>query len=78
MIWHESFEASKHPSETIDPATTLSFTCFMRNPENYPTEKCRNHYSSMAKNAAIVSHSTHGGTAPQKTTEKMGLSTTMH
>ena len=38
---------------------TVSPTYFMQGPENYPTEMYRNHYSNMAKNAAIVSVSTH-------------------
>jgi NADPH-dependent 2,4-dienoyl-CoA reductase/sulfur reductase-like enzyme len=38
---------------------TVSPTYFMQGPENYPTQLYRNHYSNMAKNAAIVSVSTH-------------------
>jgi thioredoxin reductase len=38
---------------------TVAPTYFMQGPENYPTEMYRNHYSNMAKNAAIVSVSTH-------------------
>ena len=38
---------------------TVSPTFFMQGPENYPTEMYRNHYSNMAKNAAIVTVSTH-------------------
>ena len=38
---------------------TVSPCYFMQGPENYPTEMYRNHYSNMAKNAAIVSVSTH-------------------
>jgi len=38
---------------------TVSPTYFMQGPENYPAATYRNHYSNMAKNAAIVSVSTH-------------------
>jgi len=38
---------------------TVSPCYFMQGPENYPTEMYRNHYSNMAKNAAIVTVSTH-------------------
>jgi 2,4-dienoyl-CoA reductase-like NADH-dependent reductase (Old Yellow Enzyme family)/thioredoxin reductase len=37
----------------------------MQGPENYPTEVYRNHYSNMAKNAAIVSLSMAYGSYPQ-------------
>ena len=43
---------------------TVSPTYFMQGPENFPTEMYRNHYSNVAKNAAIVSMSTHYGTYP--------------
>jgi thioredoxin reductase len=36
----------------------------MQGPENYPTDAFRNHYSNMAKNAAIVSLDTHFGNYP--------------
>ena len=36
----------------------------MQGPENYPTDAFRNHYSNMAKNAAIVSIDTHFGSYP--------------
>ena len=38
----------------------------MQGPENYPTETFRNHYLNMAKNAAIVTMSTHFGAYPKK------------
>ena len=44
---------------------TVSPTYFMQGPENFPAEMYRNHYSNMAKNAAIVSMSTHFGTYPK-------------
>src|SRR4030042_6476884 len=44
---------------------TVSPTYFMQGPENFPAEMYRNHYSNMAKNAAIVSVSTHYGTYPK-------------
>jgi thioredoxin reductase len=44
---------------------TVSPTYFMQGPENFPTENYRNHYSNVAKNAAIVSMSTHFGTYPK-------------
>jgi 2,4-dienoyl-CoA reductase-like NADH-dependent reductase (Old Yellow Enzyme family)/thioredoxin reductase len=44
---------------------TVSPTYFMQGPENFPAEMYRNHYSNMAKNAAIVSMSTHYGTYPK-------------
>jgi len=37
---------------------TVSPNFTMQGPENYPSEAFRNHYSNMAKNAAIVSMST--------------------
>jgi 2,4-dienoyl-CoA reductase-like NADH-dependent reductase (Old Yellow Enzyme family)/thioredoxin reductase len=40
---------------------TVSPTYFMQGPENYPTENFRNHYSNVAKNAAIVTISTQFG-----------------
>jgi 2,4-dienoyl-CoA reductase-like NADH-dependent reductase (Old Yellow Enzyme family)/thioredoxin reductase len=50
---------------------TVSPTYFMQGPENYPTEMYRNHYSNMAKNAAIVTVSTHYASATTKAnTEK--------
>jgi len=49
---------------------TVSPTYFMQGPENFPAENYRNHYSNMAKNAAIVSMSTHYGTAAQRQYEK--------
>jgi thioredoxin reductase len=42
----------------------------MQGPENFPTESYRNHYSNMAKNAAIVSMSSQFGKYP-KTYEKI-------
>ncbi len=36
----------------------------MQGPENYPTDAFRDHYSNMAKNAAIVSLDTHFGAYP--------------
>jgi len=44
---------------------TVSPTYFMQGPENFPAAMYRNHYSNMAKNAAIVSMSTHYGTYPK-------------
>jgi thioredoxin reductase len=44
---------------------TVSPTYFMQGPENFPTENYRNHYSNVAKNAAVVSMSTHFGTYPK-------------
>jgi 2,4-dienoyl-CoA reductase-like NADH-dependent reductase (Old Yellow Enzyme family)/thioredoxin reductase len=44
---------------------TVSPTYFMQGPENFPAEMYRNHYSNIAKNAAIVSMSTHYGTYPK-------------
>jgi len=44
---------------------TVSPTYFMQGPENFPADMYRNHYSNMAKNAAIVSMSTHYGTYPK-------------
>jgi len=37
----------------------------MQGPENFPTDAYRNHYSNMAKNAAIVSINTHFGKYPR-------------
>jgi len=48
---------------------TVSPTYFMQGPENFPAEMYRNHYSNMAKNAAIVSMSTHYGTYPKTYTK---------
>jgi 2,4-dienoyl-CoA reductase-like NADH-dependent reductase (Old Yellow Enzyme family)/thioredoxin reductase len=45
---------------------TVSPTYFMQGPENFPAEMYRNHYSNVAKNAAIVSMSAHFGTYPKK------------
>ncbi|MBN1626799.1 MAG: hypothetical protein JW944_09770, partial [Deltaproteobacteria bacterium] len=44
---------------------TVSPNYLMQGPENYPSEAWRNHYSNMAKNAAIVSISTSFGTYPK-------------
>jgi len=44
---------------------TVSPTYFMQGPENFPSENYRNHYSNVAKNAAIVSMSSHFGTYPK-------------
>jgi len=44
---------------------TVSPTYFMQGPENFPAEMYRNHYSNMAKNAAIVTMSTHYGSYPK-------------
>ena len=44
---------------------TVSPNYLMQGPENFPTEAWRNHYSNMAKNAAIVSISTSFGTYPK-------------
>ena len=53
---------------------TVSPTYFMQGPENYPTEMYRNHYSNIAKNAAIVSVSTHYASSTiQSTPVKMDL-----
>ncbi len=41
---------------------TVSPNYFMQGPENFPTENFRNHYSNVAKNAAIVTISTMFGT----------------
>ncbi|MBP1608285.1 MAG: FAD-dependent oxidoreductase [Acidobacteria bacterium] len=49
---------------------TQSPIYFMQGPENFPTESYRNHYSNMAKNAAIVSMSSQFGKYP-KTYEKI-------
>ena len=49
---------------------TQSPIYFMQGPENFPTESYRNHYSNMAKNAAIVSMSSQFGKYP-KTYEKL-------
>jgi 2,4-dienoyl-CoA reductase-like NADH-dependent reductase (Old Yellow Enzyme family)/thioredoxin reductase len=48
---------------------TVSPTYFMQGPENFPAEMYRNHYSNMAKNAAIVSMSTHYGKYPRTYTK---------
>jgi thioredoxin reductase len=52
---------------------TVSPTYFMQGPENFPSEMYRNHYSNVAKNAAIVSMSTHYGTAAQRQYEKTNI-----
>jgi 2,4-dienoyl-CoA reductase-like NADH-dependent reductase (Old Yellow Enzyme family)/thioredoxin reductase len=44
---------------------TVSPTFYMQGPENFPAEMYRNHYSNVAKNAAIVSMSTHFGAYPK-------------
>jgi len=44
---------------------TVSPNFTMQGPENYPSEAFRNHYSNMAKNAAIVSMSTCFGKYPK-------------
>jgi len=44
---------------------TVSPNYLMQGPENYPADIWRNHYSNMAKNAAIVSISTCFGTYPK-------------
>lgn len=44
---------------------TVSPTYFMQGPENFPTEMYRNHMSNIAKNAAIVTLSTHFGPYPK-------------
>jgi len=49
---------------------TQSPIYFMQGPENFPTENYRNHYSNVAKNAAIVAMSTQFGKYP-KTYEKI-------
>jgi|WetSurMetagenome_2_1015567.scaffolds.fasta_scaffold50082_1 thioredoxin reductase len=49
---------------------TQSPIYYMQGPENFPTESYRNHYSNVAKNAAIVSMSTQFGKYP-KTYEKI-------
>ena len=43
---------------------TVSPTYFMQGPETFPTEMYRNHMSNIAKNAAIVTVSTHFGPYP--------------
>ena len=43
---------------------TISPPHSMQGPENYPTDVYRNHYSNMAKNAAIVSLDTHFASYP--------------
>jgi 2,4-dienoyl-CoA reductase-like NADH-dependent reductase (Old Yellow Enzyme family) len=45
---------------------TQSPNLTMQGPENYPSETFRNHYLNMAKNAAIVTMSTHFGAFPKK------------
>jgi 2,4-dienoyl-CoA reductase-like NADH-dependent reductase (Old Yellow Enzyme family)/thioredoxin reductase len=45
----------------------------MQGPENYPSEAFRNHYSNMAKNAAIISMSTCFGKYPKTYHTKEGL-----
>ncbi|MBN1625376.1 MAG: FAD-dependent oxidoreductase [Deltaproteobacteria bacterium] len=45
---------------------TQSPNLTMQGPENYPSETFRNHYLNMAKNAAIVTMSTHFGAYPKK------------
>jgi thioredoxin reductase len=52
---------------------TVSPTYLMQGPENFPTEMYREHMSNMAKNAAIVSMSTHFAAATQRCTEKVSL-----
>jgi len=52
---------------------TVSPTYFMQGPENYPTEIYRNHYSNMAKNAAIVSMSTHYNLLGPRTSHEVDL-----
>ncbi len=49
---------------------TVSPNYLMQGPENYPTDAWRNHYSNMAKNAAIVSVSTSFGEYPKTYPEK--------
>ncbi len=44
---------------------TVSPTYLMQGPENFPAEMYRNHYSNVARNAAIVSMSTHFGSYPK-------------
>jgi NADPH-dependent 2,4-dienoyl-CoA reductase/sulfur reductase-like enzyme len=44
---------------------TVSPTYLLQGPENFPAEAYRNHYSNMAKNAAIVSINTHFGAYPK-------------
>jgi len=44
---------------------SVSPTYLMQGPENFPTDAYRNHYSNMAKNAAIVSINTHYGKYPR-------------
>lgn len=46
----------------------------LQGPENYPTDAFRNHYSNMAKNAAIVTVDDHFGTYPKQ----YGDGTDMH
>ena len=52
---------------------TASPTYFMQGPENFPTDMYRNHFSNMAKNAAIVTINTHFGTASQRCSEKVSF-----
>lgn len=44
---------------------TVSPPYLLQGPENYPADAYRNHYSNMAKNAAIVSMNTHFGAYPK-------------
>ncbi|MBN1627751.1 MAG: FAD-dependent oxidoreductase [Deltaproteobacteria bacterium] len=44
---------------------TVSPTYLMQGPENFPADAYRNHYSNMARNAAIVSINTHFGAYPK-------------
>ncbi len=52
---------------------TISAPFFMQGPENFPTEMYRKHYSDLAKNAAIITMSTHYGSTTQRTYKKMDL-----
>jgi 2,4-dienoyl-CoA reductase-like NADH-dependent reductase (Old Yellow Enzyme family)/thioredoxin reductase len=51
---------------------TVSPPHALQGPENYPTDAYRNHYSNMAKNAAIVTLNTLFGTYPKQYTDNGG------
>jgi 2,4-dienoyl-CoA reductase-like NADH-dependent reductase (Old Yellow Enzyme family)/thioredoxin reductase len=53
---------------------TVSPTYFMQGPENYPTELFRDHYSNIAKNAAIVTVSKLYGTASARANSPVSFS----
>lgn len=53
---------------------TVAPPYLLQGPENFPTDAYRNHYSNMAKNAAIVSISTHYGPYPRTWDDKTDYS----